>query len=337
MSTIDSITSLLSQANTEFLIFDIGREINQLEPVLFEKVEQNQLAHPYPSQGHAHLALVFRQSPAQPFIWFVKLPLDERGLLNLGARNHFIAIILEALGNQLTGNVSNKQQEILNANPYHFTPPQYKLATLNALISYQFKLPASQYYDAVTQYFSIISNLDEWQHLAVQGIADYAVRATKQNQVHSLVNTLPHMPKPVLTILLSVFEHLELPEALAVSLLALLEQRPELLTEVLRALASSNTHESVRKAIVQRLSQTAVTAELLIVIASRHYNLLSDGSIVKRYLEHLAKIATHDNQLFAVIFKDLVSIPTVRPLIFDCMRDPKRSPQLSAQIGLLFQ
>ena len=42
-------------------------------------------------------------------------------------------------------------------------------------------------------------------------------------------------------------------------------------------------------------------------------------------------------EVFQAIFKDLVAIPSLRPLIFQCMRSPNRSDELSKAIGMLFQ
>ena len=50
-------------------------------------------------------------------------------------------------------------------------------------------------------------------------------------------------------------------------------------------------------------------------------------------LEH---IVAQEQQLFPVIFKDLVAIPNIRPLLFQCMRAPERSQALSQAIGQLF-
>ncbi|XQW86168.1 DUF3549 family protein [Thalassotalea piscium] len=90
MNTIDTISDLLTLSNSQYRVYDIGRKIDKITKEQFSKIEANQLPYPFPSQGHAHLALAFWQKEAKhPYLWFVKLPLDERGLLNQGARNHF--------------------------------------------------------------------------------------------------------------------------------------------------------------------------------------------------------------------------------------------------------
>ena len=117
MDTIDTISQLLQASNSQYRLYDIGRKITKISKEQFEKIENNQLPYPAPSQGHACIAIAFwqKQSP-QPYLWLVKLPLDERGLLNQGARNHFIAIIVEALGSDLTQDANEQQEELLKSN-----------------------------------------------------------------------------------------------------------------------------------------------------------------------------------------------------------------------------
>ncbi len=135
MSHISTISELLALSNCQYRIYDMGRKIDKLSKEQFDKIEMTHLPYPFPSQGHAFLAIAFWQKKStEPYLWFVKLPLDERGLLNQGARNHFIAIIIEALGADLSVDPTEQQEELLKSNPYHFTPAQYKLATINSLL-----------------------------------------------------------------------------------------------------------------------------------------------------------------------------------------------------------
>ena len=83
MDTISSISELLSLSKSQYRIYDLSRTVTKLSKESFEKIENNQLPYPTPNQGHAHIAIAFcQQNKAAPYLWFVKLPLDERGLLN---------------------------------------------------------------------------------------------------------------------------------------------------------------------------------------------------------------------------------------------------------------
>ena len=83
--TISSISALLNLSDSQYCIYDIGRRVDKISIEQFEKIEAAQLPYPFPIQGHAMLAIAFWQKQStSPYLWFVKLPLDERGLLNQG-------------------------------------------------------------------------------------------------------------------------------------------------------------------------------------------------------------------------------------------------------------
>ena len=349
MDTIDTISQLLQTSNSQFRIYDIGRKIEKIPKELFEKVELNQLPYPTPSQGHACIAITFWQKQStQPFLWLIKLPLDERGLLNQGARNHFIAIIVEALGKDLTQSVSEDQESLLKSNPYLYTPAQYKLATLNSKIKFELKQDASDYLAPFVSYLTGKQGWDKWQAVGVQGITDFAVRikdeSSKEKYSDLLVNALPHLPNEVLFPLCAALEN----ETFSVDLISAIselfknacsstsqaDENQQLQQHLLRSLASNSQHVYVEKLIADLLEQQHVSAELLITISGRCWLALANNNQLMAFLEHL--VLSDDQALFNSIFKDLVAIPAIRPIIFQCMRAPERSASLSKAIGQLF-
>ena len=345
MDTIDTISDLLALSNCQYRIYDIGRKIDKLSKEQFQKIEANQMPYPFPSQGHAFFAIAFwqKQSPT-PYLWFVKLPLDERGLINQGARNHFIAIIVEALGSDLSVNPNEKQEELLKANPYNFTPAQYKLAALNSLLKVELKQPASIYFEHCQQYFLGQLGWQAWQEVGVQGIADFTARLTEENQ-QALVSALPHLPNEVLNPLCCGLENQTLSASLIEALINHYKTQQAtgnsaILASLLRALASSITHPYCIEFIEELLAEP-LSDELLITLAGRCWLALTDEKRLLTYLESLVSALENNNpaeqlQLFSAIFKDLVAIPTIRPILFQCMRAPQRSNNLAKAIGALF-
>lgn len=349
MDTIDTISQLLHSSNSQFRIYDIGRKIEKIPKELFEKVELNQLPYPTPSQGHACIAIAFWQKQSsQPYLWLIKLPLDERGLLNQGARNHFIAIIVEALGADLTKNVDKEQEERLKDNPYLYTPAQYKLAALNSKIKLELKQQASEFLSPFVTYLTGKNGWDDWQSVGVQGITDFAVRikeisATKKHS-ELLVDALPYLPNEVLLPLCGALEN----EAFSVDLINALiklfkdqsklssksEENIQLQQHLLRSLASNCQHVHVEKLVSELLQQQHVASELLITLSGRCWLALAHSEQLMAFFEHL--VASDDQPLFNSVFKDIVSIPAIRPVVFECMRAPDRSAKLSKAIGQLF-
>jgi len=339
--TISSISELLSLSNSQYRIYDMGRRVDKISKAQFEKIESAQLPYPYPSQGHAFLAIAFWQKQSTtPYLWFVKLPLDERGLLNQGARNHFIAIIIEALGGDLSVNPTEQQEALLKKNPYHFTPAQYKLAAINSIVSVALKQDASKFYQPALQYLSGNTNWQAWQDIGVQGLSDFAVRLAENNNEDLLINAIKHLPEQVLSPLCLALENVTLSAELIEKIVTLYQQANKegnnaLALSILRALASSTEHPFSEKFIVGLIKNETLSEEILIIIAGRLWPALANESVLFSYLEHLVK--SDDLTLFMDIFKDLVAIPSMRPLLLQAIRSPNRSNSLATAIGKLFQ
>ncbi len=353
MNNIENITQLLQLSGSQYRLFDVGRKIDKISKEQFEKIELNQIPYPTPSQGHAFIAVAFwqKQSTAdntiQPYLWLLKLPLDERGLLNQGARNHFVAIIVEALGSDLTKNPNEQQEELLKNNPYIFTPAQYKLAALNSKIKVELKQEPSKFLSSFITYIKDKNALYDWRSIGVQGITDFAARINKDENSQLLIKALPQLPSEVLLPLCSALENESLPITLIESLLSafnkalhnnLLNEQTtkiEVPQHLLRSLASNCQHPQVNKLITELLQQPTIATELLLTLSGRCWPLLEKEQQLMSFLEHL--INGQDSALFNAIFKDLVAIPTVRPIVFQCMRSPERSQALAQAIGQLFQ
>ena len=83
------------------------------------------------------------------------------------------------------------------------------------------------------------------------------------------------------------------------------------------------------------MANNKLDEDVLIIIAGRLWPILSNEDVLYTYVEHLVK--DNDYELFSAIFKDLVAIPMIRPLLLQTIRSPKRSPQLAHAIGMLFK
>ncbi len=342
---IETLSELLKLSGSQYRLYDIGRLVSKLPKEQFEKVELNQQPYPTPTQGHACIAIAFWQKQSsQPYLWLLKLPLDERGLLNQGARNHFIAIIVEALGADLTQQTTKKQEELLSSNPYLFTPAQYKLASLNSKIKVDLKQPPSDFYAPFKQYLidnsASNSNWSDWQGVGVQGITDFIARIKQGNNDELLTKSLPHLPIEVLSPVCTALEN----ELFSITLInALISEFKKALTskeslakapQLLRALAANSQHVHVVEAVSQLLSQEKVSTDLLITLSSRCWLALANEQTLNYYFEHLLK--SNELGIFPSIFKDLVTLPAVRAIAFQCIRSEHRSPALAQAVGQLF-
>lgn len=338
-TNIATLSELLKLSGSHYRLYDIGRLVTKLPKEQFEKVELNQLPYPTPAQGHACIAIAFWQKKAaQPYLWLLKLPLDEHGLLNQGARNHFIAIIIEALGADLTQETSKKQEELLSSNPYLFTPAQYKLASLNSKIKVDLKQPPSEHFLPFKQYLTDDTNWNNWQGVGVQGITDFIARIKQDNYSDLLLTALPHLPEEVLSPVCSALENEQYGVALIDALVNTFEgstfEKGTKATQLLRALSANSGHVHVKAMVEKLLNSPQVNSELLITLSSRCWQALADEKILMSYFEHLLK--NNDLTMFTSIFKDLVTIPLIRPVAFSCIRSEQRSVALTQAIGQLF-
>jgi hypothetical protein len=339
-SNIATISELLALSDSQYRIYDLGRRVDKVSQEQFNQIELNQLPYPYPSQGHAFIAIAFWQKQLmQPFLWFVKIPLDECGLLNQAARDHFVAIIIEALGANIMVDPSEKQEQLLKNNPYHFTPSQYKLAALNSKVKLELKQPSSEYLSLFLRYITGNLTWEHWQNIGVQGISDFAVRINEVGNTELLVKALPHLATEVLLPLCSALENEQLTDKLINSIIKAYfkskdkDNSIEIQQHLLRALSSSCHHPYAIDFFSELLKNDDLSADILIILSGRCWFLWQKPEMLMNYLEYLVQMK--DQPLFSSIFKDLVGIPTIRPNVFICMRNPKRSNELAQAIGLL--
>ena len=335
MDRIDTISELLQFSGSQFRIYDIGRKITKISKDDFNRVEQNMMPYPYPSQGHAHIAIAFWQAKSKaPYLWFIKLPLDERGLLNQGSRNHFIAIIIEALGQDLTVDPTEKQEELLNSNPYHITPAEYKLAAINTLVRKELKQPASIHFEHFQEYVNGQLAWGEWQSIGIQGISDLAAEINQTSISEAVAKNIVNFDANVLIPFCHALENQQLPLNVLEALIALIKvtDDSEIKAQLVRTLASTAEHPHVIELIGELLTKPQ-TDDIYITLAGRCW-LGLNATTLEQLLSQLAD--KPDLALFTAIFKDLVAIPALRPHVFAVMRSETRSDALAKAIGQLF-
>lgn len=333
MTEITTLSQFLTTAKTQFQVYDLGRRVQHIDMLAFHQIESLATPYPYPIQGHAQFAIVFWDASQQHFIWFLKLALDEQGLLSPAPRSQFIEMVLSALGQDPTQPLSNEQQEHLANNPFSFTPSQEKLAVFNALVRKQLGQHASVQYEFAMQYLSGQIAPSQWQHIGIQGIADVCVRANELDHEAKLLTSFDSAAIEVQIALCQCLEHVQISPLLANKILnKLTAAEPKHKAYFLRALASNS--ELSQKALAHLHQGSNLDANTLISIAGRNWTVLKQELSRSIYLEALAlQPQTFFNQIFA----DIVAIPSLRNLLLGELRNPNRSIQLSQAIGGLFK
>lgn len=376
--SVDSISEFLTIADTDYRIFDLGRVVREVPRELFRAIELGQQPYPTPLQRHAWLAIVFWQRHNNmPFIWFSKFPLDERGLLNHAARQHFLQIIVEALGRDLTAEATPEQAELLKQNPYVFTPDETKRAAFHAHVSVLLNHPPSVYFEDVESFItkpvassprvndsevSTQSVTQDWQTLGVQGLHDVAARLSSLPRVTTaLSEQFLKWPAAFQRQLAAALEHQVLPHHLVQNIVVLLQ----------RDCGPHSLKTQQRLFLIRSLGATLYD----LWVNQRHLKSLQN---LRQYLQQFfdpqvlgdAQLATQDEadllviiaarcwpllldqgfrqdfldrlsvhqDLFNHVFADLVGLPELRIHLLMMMRDrQQQSAELAAALSRLQQ
>lgn len=338
MSQISTISEFLLQAGTEYRVFDMARTIRKVSTQAFMDTENNLTIPQYPRAQHAWYSILFwnKNLSNQHYIWFLKLPLDEQGLIMPAGRNHFLQIIVEALGQQLEHAEQKNGQ--LPDNPYRFIPNQQQLADFNSISRHHLNLSHSDHYHIALNYFNNPKDVD-WQQVPLQGIADIAANMTNSDISKLLCRNFLNLADEVKFALLTSLENqkveIKLVEQIALWL-AENSASPVHWQHGLRALCQSPCKGLVIQLIEKVLhSPLADNADLLTVISGRLWSSLSNESILKQYLQAVLKVDPR-HHLFGAIYRDLVQIPEMRNHLLDMLRWADKSPELTTAVGKLF-
>lgn len=341
MDTIHTLTQLLQNSGCQYQIYDLGRRIKTIDNSLFESVEKGQQPYPFPLQRKAHLAIAYWNEQNQPWIWFLKFDLDERGLLKHADIGNFLKYVLEAMGTRLNQEISDEQQEKLSNNPYTFKPKDDKLSVFNSQIRANLSLPASQYYEHTQHYFSGDLGWDNWQTVGLQGITDICARLDQDQNALSIYKAFHHLPNEPRYALLGALEHIDISDKIAGKVAEaanaeIAKSTPDifLLSALVRALSGASNE--IAKPVLDKIlaSQLLSHQEVLIGVAGRSWHLLQDASIAETFLLRLAQ--TGNQPLFNQLFADLVMLPELRMVLLPLLHS-NPSPELANALVQLQQ
>lgn len=340
--TIESISEFLLHAGTNFQVFDMGRQLAPMDAQTFMDIENGMMTVPQPRQRHAWFGIVFwnTSQPAHEYIWFIKLPVDEQGLLVTASRNHFLQIIVDALGQSLTD--EGEDAQTLPDNPYNFVPTQTLMAQFNAFVRYELDKPAFAGTDLVKAYLHEPQQHD-WQALSMQAIADVALQLDDPALARALIDQQHQLAEEFLIALLGAAEAGPLAPSLRDHLceqVATSEAQDALHLAALRALACAHPDMQIQQSLARLLSAPkGCSVDTLSVIAGRHFRQFTPA-LTKLFFEQAARAdadGSFGGALFAGLFADLVQLPGLRNLVLGLLRTTDGSDQLTAAIGTLLR
>lgn len=347
MTSIATLSEFLDASGVDWRVHDLSRRVSELSPALLRDVEQGARPFPTPRQQKAWLAITFWQltqnkpQNSSPFIWFAALPLDERGAFQHAAMQHFMSIIVDALGQQPTAELTESQEQRLSQNPYIFQPDEARRAAFHAQISAALEQTPSIHFEHAEAFFSGQSDID-WQLLGVQGIHDMAVRSIQKPQVQAYISQhFLTFPEPLQEALSLALEHVKLPSALQQNLLALRTQvrSPQETVRLLRCVAARADEAAMCQWLRQLLDannerSTREQEDIFLVIAARCWSALQNPKLLELYF---TQVAENDLQLFVQLYKELVAIAELRPYCLGLLYQKNLSPILQSAFTALKQ
>ncbi|AVJ55664.1 DUF3549 domain-containing protein [Idiomarina sp. OT37-5b] len=319
--SISTLGEFLQAGKADYQVFDLGRCLHEIDQTTFDRIERQQQPYPFPIRQQAQLAVLFRhrQQPDNDYLWFIQLPLDERGLLSSAARDHYLEFVLNALGHEITGSLTDEQEQQLKQNPYLFTPSDVQRAALHARIAVQRRAAPSLYFDDAETYLA--SQQGDWQNLGMQGLHDCAARLAQLPQLcAAIASHFTDYPAAVRQQLAAALEHQPLPAKLRDALVTVAAtSTAETRCDAMRALASCAEQGPVIQLIRNQLTTTAsesLDADRLTVMAARLWPALADPTRLTRYIHAIAQLQP---VMFDALFQDIISLPQLRPLLLSLL------------------
>jgi len=344
----DSLTicEFLAQTGARARFFDMGRRVTEIDTDRMLAFEAADTPYHQPFLQAAWLGILFHypepDAAGEPeqHIWFLKLPLDERGHLQQAARDGFLHQVIETASLKKQGKLDENGH--IDDNPLGFTPREDRMAVFHAKVAQSTGRPPSQYYAHARDYFGGTVGFDQWSFVGLQGIADLVTRLADDDNLARLVEAVPRLPTTPFAALCSCLENEPLAPALCAALAtrthaALADNDAAAVAAGLRGLSHPDNQAHMRDTVDTVLAHPlGRDVEVLAAIAGRAWELLEKDAPRRRFLENLA-VCPAGQQAFDGILADLMFMPRLREVLLADMRRPERSERLAEAIGAFFQ
>jgi hypothetical protein len=343
---ITTLSEFLRHSGAKYRVFDMGRRVEKLSATQFEQFELAEIPYPNPFQRTALFGVIFwhPKTTQQHYVWFLRLPLDEQGLLVQAARDEFLVTVLDRVGECMLAAADGQLiQGALKDSPYSFNPREDRMAAFNAQATYTLGLPASPFFDDAQRYFAGKLDASTWTSLGMQGVADVAIRIESSSEKKNLLAGFAALPAPPQHMLSTFLENVETSVEVVEHFASLLrdvlaEQNVDVstITAYLRAVSHTSA-EGLLKSLIREVLSHPVSQqiEVMAVMSGRCWEALQDEALCQQYIERLV-----DNEAgyegFSHLVADLIYMPKMRHPVMQALRNPQRSANLGQFVGQLF-
>jgi len=219
-----------------------------------------------------------------------------------------------------------------------FKPTEDKMAVFHSKALLLLQQTPTQFFSDALNYIQG-EDYQQWQHLGLQGITDLVVRQDKEEIHNALVKALPKVPEQVFNIFCQSLENeaidIDLSKNIAIRIQN--SNNEQVIANGVRALAMCQSQQFKNELIFTLLEKiNPEQAIVLVAIAAKTWEVLSDEKILNLFLEKLACCNTGP-ELFNSLMQDLMFMPGLREKILLEFRNPNRTENLSKAVGTFFQ
>jgi len=331
VTTTLTLHDFLDQVGANPRFFGLGRRIEEIPAERFAAFEAAGEPWPQPFQQAAWIGILFDDTRSgEPHLWFLRFPLDERGLLVQAARDEFLRRIIDS------AEQPEAARENLDENPFGFRPNEAQMASLHARIA---DVPSPHYTHAL-EYFRGEQGFEQWQFVGLQGIADLAARHAEHAGI--LAAAIPRLPAEPFNVLCGCLENEAIGSDLCAALAGRLDTElasdapdPVRMAAALRGLSNASDRECAVAAVRRALdSPLGSHPEILAAIAGRAWETLYDDGLRQLFLRHLADSG---QRAFDSLLADLLFLPILRRLLLADIRSEAQPPVVRQAVAAFVQ
>ncbi|WP_299942930.1 DUF3549 family protein [uncultured Microbulbifer sp.] len=334
-----TLTALIEGAGFKLHWFDLGRRLQALPGPAAEAFEAGQASWPYPYLRQAWTGLLLQPAEGgEAVVWFLRFPLDEQGKLQLAVRDNLLHALAQGLKCGMRCEAAQQLDQVLKRSGLLYTPSMERRAAFHARTGMLLKRPASAHYGPVLDYIRK-PDTHHWDTLALQGIADLAVRWKTEKAL--LLPQISRIAHPVFIHLCACLENEMIDQPLAETVKARAESilHSDTIPDVAMICAavracSHSPAKGLRHAFLLKLLQypsTAQNVQLLTTLGSCCTTDLENPELARLWLNALAN--TEDQGAFNRLLSDLLFVPQVRASLLMVLRDPGQIEILAQAFG----
>jgi len=315
---ITTFSELYQLAQTHIEVFDLGRQLQQIDCDDLYKIEVGELPYPYPYKESAHIAIItwHPDHPERHSIWMFKWSLDERNVVQISAQQN----CLERVVKSLTTTDEDERRRLLQDHPFHFKPNEIMQSCFHAKASLILNQSASKFYEPTKQYF-LSDTQTNWQEIGIQGVGEMAWRLQDTDKKH-IIEHFNEYAKPAQLCFLACLEHTNDDPVFSQQLIETVQlDEFELFSHLIRAVSKTARNPFITNWIHKIVNEhNELHIECLLAISTRAYLALEDDIVMINLFHKLAQISNVET--IDIIAKDLARIEPLRKYVVKALRVP---------------